>query len=441
MGPYGGVPGVPSPLDTQNTAVSGDIAQFPNYANLAQMYNLANYNTQAQEVAGTPGFASVLSNLQGQVPADVANRIAQTAAERGVSTGTIGSPNANAALLSAMGLTSLDLQSLGQQQYGALLGHFPMAAPFDMQAWMVSPEQQQAAQNAANINAAAPDPTLAAQENLKNLLDAIRAGQGTIPRPGGVTTTTTTPAGGTTTPGGATTTPPPTMVYGGGGGPGTPPPGGGGGVGPGPGAGSGAGVGAGAGGTYPGFGPGGSPSQSQWDSFLAGLNPNQTGANTWLGMQPQDWNFWNSFQTPGFGGGLTPSDWEGFLGALNNPQPPAGSLPGGGGQTTTGGGQTTTPSDWWNQPDPWSSLSNMDWGAPPTDTTGDGGSTGGGEHTWAEFEQAYWDSLLNPDQAQTGLTEQDLQGFLDALNPNVGAGGDMGGVDQYQSDYYDMGIP
>lgn len=64
--------------------------------------------------------------LRGQVPTDVQQTIAQAGAERGVATGSPGSPNANAAWLRALGLTSLGLQQQGAQQLGAAIEQTPV---------------------------------------------------------------------------------------------------------------------------------------------------------------------------------------------------------------------------------------------------------------------------------------------------------------------------
>jgi len=199
---YGGAPLIPDPIASMWQAIGGDTAGFPSLSNLASMYNLANYNTQAGEVAGTPGFGSVLANLHGQVAPDVIAQLQQGAAERGIVSGQQfgDSPNTNSAYMRALGLNSQGQQLLGQQQYGNLLGHFPMAAPFNMSSMFVSPEEQQAANAAANVSAAAPNPKQAADEEFRKLLEAIAAGKGSIPTtiPGGVPgVTLPTPTGGT----------------------------------------------------------------------------------------------------------------------------------------------------------------------------------------------------------------------------------------------------
>lgn len=174
---YGGAPVIPDPIASMWQALGGDAAAMPSLTSLADIYNLFNYNQQKSQVAGTPGFSNVNDLLNAKLPQDVQNNIAQSAAERGIQTGTYGSPNSDAALLRAMGMSSLDAQKLGQDEYGNLLSHFPKAAPFDMSSMFVSPEQQQSANAAANVSAAAPNPKAAADEEFRKLLEAIAAGK------------------------------------------------------------------------------------------------------------------------------------------------------------------------------------------------------------------------------------------------------------------------
>ena len=95
-------------------------------------YGLANQANQFQTQQARmpfqmnlPGYQSNVgqralntrSYLQGQVPQDVTDQIIQRGGERGVAMGSPGSPNANAAWLRALGLTSLGLQQQGSQQF------------------------------------------------------------------------------------------------------------------------------------------------------------------------------------------------------------------------------------------------------------------------------------------------------------------------------------
>lgn len=140
-------------------------------AQLPFQLNLPNYQ-------GMVGQSSknILSQLQGQVPQDVANQLSQMAAERGVSTGSIGSPNANAALLRSLGLTSLGLQQQGEQNLSGAMARTPQGQQFNPQSFLTTPQQQQEAQYYANLFAAAPTPGMGQQANL----NAFRSGLGAI---------------------------------------------------------------------------------------------------------------------------------------------------------------------------------------------------------------------------------------------------------------------
>lgn len=106
-----------------------------------------------------PGYAGDITNLggviagetSGQVPSSVANQIAQSAAERGVGTGTYGSEGSNAALLQALGLTSLNLTQQGQSNLNTATAALPGAAISQNPSFFVTPalQQQAASQNAA----------------------------------------------------------------------------------------------------------------------------------------------------------------------------------------------------------------------------------------------------------------------------------------------------
>lgn len=93
---------------TSNTATATSPFALPSYAQPAQDPRIDALNTQS--------YKNISQGLNGQLPGDVQNQIAQSAAERGISTG-IGSANTNAAFLRAMGLTSLDLTKSAQAQF------------------------------------------------------------------------------------------------------------------------------------------------------------------------------------------------------------------------------------------------------------------------------------------------------------------------------------
>ncbi len=105
-GPFGVNPDYPNPLATSRETVTGNIG------NLGDLYKLGtgitditnveaasglNANLPNYQALTTTASGDILSNLQGDIPADVWRNIEQAGAERGVATGSPGSPNANAA--------------------------------------------------------------------------------------------------------------------------------------------------------------------------------------------------------------------------------------------------------------------------------------------------------------------------------------------------------
>lgn len=190
---YGGVPQVPAPAASAGAALSGNIS------NLAQLYNLAgNVNAfqtgqaRAPLIAGLPNYENMLAQssgnigslLKGQIPADVLSQIEQGAAERGIATGSAGSPNANAAMLRALGLTSLGLQTQGEQELTAAIGRTPQPPLMNPATFLVGPEQQQQAEMAANVYGAAPSPADAAAAAMGAARAGARAGGGGVSYPG-----------------------------------------------------------------------------------------------------------------------------------------------------------------------------------------------------------------------------------------------------------------
>lgn len=186
-GAYGAVPTIPDPFGTQRSAISG------NMGNLGNLYGLTNsLNTNAAQQAVMPfqmnlpnynamtaaSSGNILSKLKGQVPEDVARQIAQMAAERGAATGTIGAPNSNAALLRALGLTSLDLTNQGEQQLSGAVARTPTGQQFNPQQFLITPNQLQEAQYGSNVLGAAPDPRQAAQLGLRTAQSGMNFGGG-----------------------------------------------------------------------------------------------------------------------------------------------------------------------------------------------------------------------------------------------------------------------
>jgi hypothetical protein len=74
---------------------------------------------------------NTIDMLQGQVPDDVINQIATQAAERGIAGGAPNSPNANAAYLRSMGLTSLDMMGQGSKELSQSISDTPVPELFN----------------------------------------------------------------------------------------------------------------------------------------------------------------------------------------------------------------------------------------------------------------------------------------------------------------------
>ena len=152
-------PNIPEPSGTlspdQLTQYSNLISGLVKQSQQAQQA-VDSPEVAAQKAAGAqqaylnstiPGYQSLLQQslqntqqqLAGQVPQDVQNQIAQAAAERGVSTGMPGAPASNAAMLQALGQTSMQQQQTGTANLQALMKQL---AP-DVSQFVVTPAQQE----------------------------------------------------------------------------------------------------------------------------------------------------------------------------------------------------------------------------------------------------------------------------------------------------------
>ena len=169
---YGGIPTVPDPNATASAAISGNAANLGagegvasnlnafNQSQLLGQYNMAipNYSALTATASG-----NTQQQLNGQVPTDVINQLLTSSAERGISGGSPGSANSNAAYLRALGLTSIGQQQTGMSNLHQLTADAPIAKQYDPSSMFVTPEQQQSAQMASNLYASAPQPAAAAQ--------------------------------------------------------------------------------------------------------------------------------------------------------------------------------------------------------------------------------------------------------------------------------------
>lgn len=192
----GGVPQVPSPQTTQAQAITGNIANLPKLTGLASDVNAFNLGeVTKQYLAGIPQYnamtaqssGNILAALRGEVPSDVTNLLQQSAAERGIATGGAGSPNANAAYLRALGLTSLGQQQYGEQALTGAVARMPRTGLYNVAGGMVTPEEQQQAAYMANVLAAAPIPQAAYNQALAAAMMGQNRGYNATRSPMGVT--------------------------------------------------------------------------------------------------------------------------------------------------------------------------------------------------------------------------------------------------------------
>lgn len=192
-GAYGGIPQVPSPQATQTASITGNLAALPEAQKLAEQTNAFNISqAPAPYIANLPNYQNLLGQTsgnalalaRGELPADVVYQLGQAAAERGATVGAApGSPNTNTAYLKALGLNSLQAQQTGLNQFGQLMGLTPTAPLMNPATQFVTPEEQQAAQMAANVFAAAPVPAQKAAADLAALRSGVGAGRGSVGTP------------------------------------------------------------------------------------------------------------------------------------------------------------------------------------------------------------------------------------------------------------------
>jgi hypothetical protein len=191
---------VPAPVNAQSTA-SQVVPQAISAGN--SVYNqLPQYNASLGNIG-----ANINAETSGQLPADVLAQIQQQAAERGVATGSPGSPNANAAYLRSLGLTSLDLTNMGQQNLTSILPTLPGASIANNPGFYLTPGEQYNAQLENSFLAAAPNPSAAAAANLRSAGQGFGTGLGAAS--GGLPPPQTTIPGSPPAPGMVTASGPP----------------------------------------------------------------------------------------------------------------------------------------------------------------------------------------------------------------------------------------
>lgn len=182
---YGGVPSVPDIGGSQSAAVGANKGNAQSIYDLAGGTNTFNAGqAQNQLMLNLPGYSNLINQsssnigslLKGQIPNDVLQLLSQQGAERGVMTGTEGSPSNMTALMRSLGLTSLGLMKEGEGELTGAVSRTPTAKLFDPSNLFVTPEQEQEARYAANVSGAAPDPGAHAAELIR--LARLGAGMG-----------------------------------------------------------------------------------------------------------------------------------------------------------------------------------------------------------------------------------------------------------------------
>lgn len=164
---YGTQPVIPAPR-SMAPAATQEAMSLGN-----QVYNqLPGYGASVANIG-----SNIQSETAGQLPEDVKREIAQAAAERGVATGQgAGGPNNNAAYLRALGLDSLNLTNMGQQNLTSFLPTLPGAAVANSGRFSVSPELAQNAAETGAVYRAAPNPAAAAAAGLAAARSGLAAG-------------------------------------------------------------------------------------------------------------------------------------------------------------------------------------------------------------------------------------------------------------------------
>lgn len=187
---YGGVPQVPSLIDVYGQATGANARMLPTFTTMGSGITAASEESLLNNLRmALPGYdtsvGKSMSNIgslqRGEIPTDVSNLLKQQAAERGIATGLYSSPNSNAALMSALGQTSLGLQNEGEKQMTALVGRTPQAQPFDVSRLFMNPSDLYESQLLANIYAAAPVPRAAAQQLISDQMGGYEAGRKNVP--------------------------------------------------------------------------------------------------------------------------------------------------------------------------------------------------------------------------------------------------------------------
>jgi hypothetical protein len=137
-----------NPSELTSAAASANLGGLPSIEQLTQQIDQLNINAQqAANMARIPGeagleaqsSANIANLLAGQVSPSTLNLLGTQAAERGVATGSPMGAGTNASYLQALGLTSEQLQGLGQQELSAATARNPGAPLMDPTTQLLTP--------------------------------------------------------------------------------------------------------------------------------------------------------------------------------------------------------------------------------------------------------------------------------------------------------------
>ncbi len=194
-GATGTIPGIPNPVSTAGDAITGNIGNLGAlYGLMTQLTGQGAQTALQPLLANLPNYAAmtqqssqnILSKLRGEVSPSTLNALTEGAAARGIG-GGFGprSPNTSASFLKALGLTSEEMQALGETELTGAVGRTPVPPPINPLNWLPTAEQQQAAATGQAMASAAPDPRLQ-QAALNNAIQSgLAAGMGGVRAPGG----------------------------------------------------------------------------------------------------------------------------------------------------------------------------------------------------------------------------------------------------------------
>ncbi len=171
---YGGIPNLPAYATDTTTQTTGGTSEMVGTDIAAELRkNLPMYNDLLMKDVG-----NIYANLGGQVAPDVISLLQQQAAERGIATGMPGAGSINAGYLRALGLTSLQLQQLGNQQLTAAMARTPIQQrQTTTQTGTTTGTTQRDLGPERAVYAAAPNPKAAAEQAMANAIAGMKAGQ------------------------------------------------------------------------------------------------------------------------------------------------------------------------------------------------------------------------------------------------------------------------